>query len=299
VPDRLVNATARTGSCSLVAGVTTGLVEETTRRQRLSPTVSAALGRLLSAAALLGVGLKGPERLTLQIVGSGPIGGLVAEAWLLDATTVGVRGYARHPRVDVPLNGRGKFDVGRAVGIGRLQVTRSYEIGQPYIGIVPLASGEIGEDIATYLRDSEQIPSVVALGVLVNNEGIAAAGGAIAQLLPGADEATIGELERAAGALVPVATQIAAGADAEAVARSLSGSLALKPFTTYDVRFACRCSRERVETALASLGRDELLKMSMEPETPEATCEFCQDRYYFSRDEVGAIVRRLERRQLG
>ena len=298
VPDRLVTVTARSGSFSIIAGVTTELVRETARRQPLSPTSSAALGRLLTASALLGTSLKGKERLTLQIVGSGPIGALVAESWLLDAETIGVRGYARHPEAEMPLNERGKFDVGGVVGNGRLQVTRSFEIGQPYVGVVPLASGEIGDDVATYLRDSEQIPSVVALGVLVRSAGVAAAGGAIAQLLPGADEATISGLETTANALTPVATQVADGAGPEDVARSLAGSLPLKTFTAYGVRFACRCTRERVEIAMLGLGRDELAKLRDEPAAPEATCEFCHDRYYFSTEEIDAMIARLERRRL-
>ena len=144
---------------------------------RPAPTASAAVGRLLTAAALLGASLNGRERLTLQIAGDGPIGRITADAWSTGPHAVGARAYARNGRADVPLNARGKFDVARVVGEGSLQVTKSYEIGQPYSGIVPLVSGEIGDDVAAYLANSEQIPSVVALGVLADPGGIRAAGG--------------------------------------------------------------------------------------------------------------------------
>jgi molecular chaperone Hsp33 len=228
MPDRIVTATASDGSFSIVAGTTTALVAETQRRHGLAPTASAAVGRLLTGAALLGASLKGRERLTLQVAGDGPLRGLVADVQLNSPDEIGARGYARRPKVDIPLNGKGKFDVAGAVGKGYLQVTRSFEVGQPYVGIVDLQSGEIGEDIAAYLAVSEQIPSVVAVGVLANSEGIKAAGGVIAQVLPGADERTIDALERRARELPPVTAQIDAGASTEDLARTLAGDLAMR-----------------------------------------------------------------------
>jgi molecular chaperone Hsp33 len=219
MPDRIVTATASDGSFSIAAGTTTELVSETQRRHSLAPTASAAVGRLMTGAALLGTGLKGRERLTLQIAGDGPLRGLVADVQLNSPEEIGARGYTRRPLVDVPLNPLGKFDVAGAVGKGYLQVTRSFEVGQPYVGIVDLRSGEIGEDIAAYLATSEQIPSIVAVGVLANPEGIKAAGGIIAQVLPSADERTIEKLEQRAYELPPVTSQIQAGASAEDLAR--------------------------------------------------------------------------------
>ncbi len=290
---RILTASAAHGTVSLVAGVTTDLVRDVRERHDLAPTASAAVGRLLTAAALLGASLQGRERLTLQVVGDGPIGGITADAWRTSNDAIGARAYARNGRADVPLNARGKFDVARVVGRGNLQVTKSYEVGQPYSGIVPLASGEIGDDVAAYLANSEQIPSVVALGVLADPNGIRAAGGVIAQVLPGADESTIARLERNAAAMPPVTAQIGGGAGAEALLRAVAGDLELRTFDTLDVAFDCRCTREKVETALLGLGKDELAKIAREQPETEATCEFCSERYVLTADDVLGLAERL------
>jgi molecular chaperone Hsp33 len=291
--DRIVTATAERGTVALVAGITTALVAEARERHDLAPTASAAVGRLLTAAALLGTSLRGRERLTLRVVGDGPVGAITADAWSAGEGIVGARGYARNPSADVPLNALGKFDVARVVGNGTLQVTKTYEVGQPYSGVVPLASGEIGEDVAAYLANSEQIPSIVALGVLADPAGIRAAGGAIAQVMPGAADSTVAALEAAAAAMAPVTTQIAAGADPEALLRALSGALELKVLERYDVAFDCLCTREKVETALLGLGKDELNKIAREQPETEARCEFCAKRYVLTADEVSALTSRL------
>ncbi|MBV8579611.1 MAG: Hsp33 family molecular chaperone HslO [Candidatus Eremiobacteraeota bacterium] len=291
--DRIVTASAARGTVSLVAGITSGLVREARERHDLAPTASAAVGRLLTAAALLGASLTGRERLTLQIVGDGPIGAITADAWSSGPLAIGARAYARNGRAHVPLNGRGKFDVAGVVGNGKLQVTKTYEVGQPYSGIVPLVSGEIGDDVAAYLANSEQIPSVVALGVLADPAGIRAAGGVIARVLPGADEATIAALERNAAAMAPVTTQIVEGADPEALMRAVLGELDVKMFDTYSVAFDCRCTREKVESALLGLGKDELAKIAREQPQTEATCEFCGETYLLSADDVLGLAERL------
>jgi molecular chaperone Hsp33 len=296
VPDRILTATAVDGSFSIVAGITTDLVRETQARHELAPTASAAVGRLLTGAALLGASLKGREKLTLQVAGDGPLRGLVADVKLNAPNEVGARGYARRPDVDVPLNAKGKFDVGGAVGRGYLQVTRSFEVGQPYVGIVELQSGEIGDDLASYLMNSEQIPSVVALGVLANPSGIKASGGIIAQVLPGADDATIATLEKRARAMPPVTAQIDGGATVEDLVSALGGELPMRATRAYDVTFACTCSLERVERVLLGLGRDELEKIMNEQDRAEAVCEFCKTAYVLSRDEVRGLIERLEAR---
>jgi len=292
--DQLTTASAARGTVSLVAGITTELVRETQARHALAPTASAAVGRLITGAALLGASLTGRERLTLQIIGDGPIGKLTADAWNAGDGVVAARAHARHPHADVPLNAAGKFDVARVVGRGQLQVTKSYEIGQPYSGIVPLESGEIGDDIASYLANSQQIPSIVAVGVLANPSGIVAAGGVIAQLMPGADDGTIGALEAAVAAMPPVTTQIAAGADTRTLLAAVAGTLDLNIFGDLSVAFDCSCTREKVETALIGLGRDELLKIAADAPDTEATCEFCKRRYVLSSNDVGALVARLD-----
>ncbi len=291
--DRIVTASAARGTVSLAAGVTSGLVREARERHDLAPTASAAVGRLLTAAALLGTSLTGRERLTLQIVGDGPIGALTADAWNAGDHLIGARAYARNGRTDLPLNARGKFDVARAVGNGKLQVTKTYEVGQPYSGIVPLASGEIGDDVAAYLANSEQIPSVVALGVLADPNGIRAAGGVIAQVLPGADDATVAALERNAAAMDAVTKQIVDGAGADELLRAVAGELEVKVFDAFGVRFDCRCTREKVETALLGLGKDELAKIAREQPETEATCDFCGVTYVLSADDVRGLAERL------
>jgi molecular chaperone Hsp33 len=291
--DRIVTASAARGTVSLVAGITTELVRETRERHDLAPTSSAAVGRLLTAAALLGASLKGRERVTLQIAGDGPIGSLTADSWSTGTNTIGARAHARNGSADLPLNERGKFDVAGVVGSGKLQVTKTYEVGQPYVGIVPLATGEIGDDVASYLANSEQIPSIVALGVLADPRGIRAAGGVIAQVLPGADDAVIAALERNAATMAPVTTQIVDGADAEALLRAVAGDLDVKLFETFDVAFDCLCTREKVETALMGLGKDELAKIAREQPKTEATCDFCGETYVLSADDVRGLAERL------
>jgi molecular chaperone Hsp33 len=291
--DRIVTATTADGSISIAAGITTDVVREAVARHALAPTASAAVGRLITGAALLGASLKGHERLSLAIAGDGPLESLVADAMLLDDSTIGARAYAKNPAVDLPLNSRGKFDVGGAVGKGRLQVTKSYEIGQPYVGIVPLVTGEIGDDLASYLANSQQIPSVVALGVLANPAGIKAAGGAIAQVMPGATEATIAVLEETARLMEPITTQIEAGATPEQIAERIAGELDIRLRSSMGIAFHCRCTRDRVEIALLALGRDELQQIvDTEPYT-EAVCEFCKHTYVLSREEVRGLIARL------
>ena len=295
MPDLILSATAPEAGFSIVAGITTNLVSEMQTRHALSPTATAATGRLITAAALLATSLKGSERVGLQIAGDGPLRRIVAEAWLLDDGVVGARGYANVPHADVPLNDKGKFDVARALGAGSLQVTKSYEVGQPYAGVVPLSSGEVAEDIASYLMNSEQIPSVVALGVLANPKGVLAAGGIIAQVLPGADERAVALLEERALAMPPVTQLVADGASAAALMRALAGASVLRAERSTPVRFACRCTREKVEAAFIALGVDELHKMASEREETAATCDFCKKVYTFTGDEVTGLAIRLEK----
>jgi molecular chaperone Hsp33 len=247
----------------------------------------------MTGAALFGASLKGRERITLQVAGDGPLRGMVADVQLIAGTTIGTRGFANEPEADLPPNARGKLDVGGAVGKGRLQVTKSYEVGQPYVGVVPLVSGEIGDDLASYLANSQQIPSVVALGVLVNSKGVVVAGGAVAQVMPGADERTIAQLEERVRAMEPITSQIAAGADASQIARTIAGTIALRSFGEFAVQPWCRCSREKVELALLSLGRDELVDMATTDPHTDAICDFCRARYVFSKAEVRALAERV------
>jgi molecular chaperone Hsp33 len=292
MPDLLISASAPQAGIAIVAAITTDLVAEIRSRHDLSPLVTAAVGRLTTGAVLFGSGLKGKERVTLQMTGDGPVQGISADAWLLEAETLGARGYARNPHADLPLNERGKFDVAGAIGSGSLQVTKSYEVGRPYVGVVPLYSGEIAEDIASYLVNSEQIPSVVALGVLANPEGVMAAGGVLAQVLPGADENAVKALEERALAMPPVTKLVSEGADAHALLHALAGPLELRAHRSIEIRFACTCSREKVEAALLSMGRDEILSLANERDESEAACEFCRKQYIFTADELRELAQR-------
>ncbi len=199
MPDTLLAASNPESGVALVAAITTELVAEIRDRHDLWPTATAAVGRLTTGAALFSASLKGNERISLQIAGDGPLGRLAADAWLIDDRTAGARGYARNGRVELPIDARGKFDVAGAVGDGSLQVTRSSDVGQPYVGVVPLQSGEIAEDLAVYLAQSEQIPSIVALGVLANPSGVLAAGGILMRALPGADERALAAIRGTCG----------------------------------------------------------------------------------------------------
>jgi molecular chaperone Hsp33 len=292
MPDLIISASAPQTGIAIAAAITTDLVAEIRSRHDLSPLVSAAVGRLTTGAALLGMALKGSERITLQMSGDGPAGSIAADAWLLEPDVLGARGYAANPHADLPLNAVGKFDVAGALGSGSLQVTKSYDVGQPYVGIVPFYSGEVAEDIASYLVNSEQIPSVVALGVLANPDGVRAAGGVLAQVLPGADERAIAALEERALAMPPITKLISEGADAHALLHALAGPMELRSHRTLELRFACTCTREKVETALLGIGGDELRVMATERPESEALCDFCKKRYVFTSDELRELAAR-------
>src|SRR5579863_2018097 len=229
MPDTILAASAAGAAIAVAAAITTELVAEIRDRHDLWPTASAAVGRLTTGAALFAAtNLKGNERISLQIAGSGPLGTVAADSWLLDEQTIGARGYARNGQVELPIDSRGKFNVAGAIGEGSLHVTRSSEGGRPYVGVVPLASGEIAEDLAVYLSQSEQIPSIVALGVLANPNGIVAAGGIVARALPGADEGALSSLEGRAARMTPVTQLVAGGADVTTLLRELAGDLELR-----------------------------------------------------------------------
>lgn len=291
--DRLVTASAADGTVALVAGITTNLVAETRERHGTSPTASVAIGRLVTAAALVGANLKGRERLSLQVSGSGTIGGIIAEVMMLPDHTVGARAYAHHPQADVPPTSDGRFNVAELVGRGKLLVTKSYEVGQPYTGIVNLVTGEIASDVAAYFAYSEQVPSVVAIGVHLDQSGVRAAGGVIAHVLPGASDETIGILESNANAMDAISSQILEGVEPEGMIERIAAGMTTKRSREYDVIFACRCTREKVETALLGLGHDELVKIAQEQPTTEATCEFCKRVWKLSASEVTDLAARI------
>ena len=283
--DYSASALAAGDSVRIVAVRTTTVVAHAQERHACSPTVTAALGRLLTGAALMGGFLKGRERITLQVNGNGPVQALVAEV----AAGGRVRGYALRPRAELPLNASGKFDVGGLVGSGFLHVTRSFDTGQPYTSAVPLKSGEIGDDLARYFAQSEQVPSVVGVGVLANPQGVLAAGGFLAHLLPGAQETTVELLEANVRALPHVSTLIRDRISPEEIVARIAGSLGARVTHVAPVSFSCTCHRERVTRVLAGLGSVELDQMAAASGETEVICDFCGQRYYFSPQEIAEL----------
>jgi molecular chaperone Hsp33 len=285
-PDYAASALAAGDSLRIVAARTTQLVRDAQTRHDCSPTVTAALGRLLTGAALMGTLLKGRERITLQVAGDGPVRGLLA-----DVVCGGrVRGYPLRPRAEVPLNPRGKFDVGALVGKGSLHITRTFDTGLPYTSAVPLASGEIGEDLARYFAHSEQIPSIVGVGVLANQDGVVAAGGFLAHVLPGAREETIAALERTILQLPHPSAMIRDGVSPEEIIATVGGGMHPRVTHVLPLSFSCRCSRDRVMRVLVGLGPSELSAMALSENDTEVTCDWCGQRYYVSPDEIRALL---------
>ncbi|MDO3681752.1 Hsp33 family molecular chaperone HslO [Paenibacillus ehimensis] len=288
--DYLIRATAYEGKVRAFAVRTTGIVEELRRRHQTTPTATAALGRTVTAALMMGIMLKGEEKLTVQVKGGGPIGQIVA-----DSNAHGeVRGYVDNPAVDLPLNQIGKLDVAGAVGTdGFLYVIKDLGLKEPYRGSIPIVSGELGEDFTYYFAKSEQTPSAVALGVLVDVDyTVKTAGGFIIQLLPGLTDDEIAQIEKELAALPPITSLLDRGDRLEDIlATLLPGAEVLE--RRDDIRFQCKCSRERVEQTLISLGRDELQQILEEDGKAEIVCHFCNEAYRFSREDLEAILKSI------
>jgi len=284
--DYLVRATAEDGRILALVARSTKLVEEARRLHNTSPTATAALGRVLTAAALMGATLKERQSLTLRVVGDGPLGAIVATA-----RDGAVRGYVSEPQVYLPLDAAGKLDVGAAVGKGILYVTKDLGLREPYNGSVPLVSGEIGKDLAYYFTASEQTPSAVALGVLVGPTGaVKAAGGYLLQLLPGADEEMAARLEGNVRATGPVSRLVARAFSPEDILATLLEGFDVQIHERQFFRFACDCSRERLREILLALGPEELEQLLAEQGGAEATCAFCNQVYRFSAEELAELV---------
>ncbi len=288
--DRLVTASAADGTVALVAGITTNLVAETRERHGTSPTASVAIGRLVTAAALVGANLKGRERLSLQVSGSGTIGGIIAEVMMLPDHTVGARAYAHHPEADVPPTSDGRFNVAELVGRGKLLVTKSYEVGQPYTGIVNLVTGEIASDVAAYFAYSEQVPERRCDRRAPRSVRRARRGRRHRARPPRRERRN----DRNSRETMPTPwmqsrRRSSTGVEPEGMIERIAAGMTTKRSREYDVIFACRCTREKVETALLGLGHDELVKIAQEQPTTEATCEFCKRVWKLSASEVSRL----------
>ena len=277
------------GMVQAVAITSRDLTERARQIHTTLPVATAALGRTLAAASMMGNALKDSgASLTLQIKGGGPLGTVLA----VSDPRGTVRGYVQEPHVDLPLRSDGKLDVGSAVGCeGTLTVIKDLDLKEPYVGSVQLLGGEIAEDLAAYFVESEQIPTACALGVLVDrDQSVKAAGGYIIQLLPGAGEETIAKVEKgvmAAGAVTPL---LAADDDPEHLLRRVLSDFEVEVLETSPVAYQCYCSRERVESALISLGAVELQKILEEQGGCELTCQFCDAIYKFTAPELERLI---------
>ena len=274
-----------------VAAVTTELADEARSRHGTFPTATAALGRALTSALLLASTGKRDERLSLEFSGDGPLRGLLAEA-TPDGTA---RGFAYRPKTDVPPR-NGKLDVGGALGAGQLCVMRvPLDGGSLYRSIVPLVSGEIGIDVASYLTQSAQIPSAVGVGVLVGPDGaVMAAGGYLLQAMPGADEAALDRLATNVERAPSPSDLVRTGQGPVDVLRVLFADVPIRVLEEYPVRFACRCSPERVRRAIVAMGRDEIGALLAEERPAEAVCEFCSSVYTVDEPELRELLAGLD-----
>ncbi len=289
--DYILRATAGNGSVRVFVADTRETVEKAFEYHKTSPVMSAALGRALTGAAMMGSMLKGEEDiLTLQIKGDGPAGIITVTS---DSKSR-VKGYAGNPRVDLPLTEEGKLDVKTAIGKGTLTIMKDMGLKEPYVGQIPLTSGEIAEDLTYYFAKSEQTPSAVALGVLVDKDyTIKQAGGFIIQLMPEADEDTIFSLEIKLHEMEPVTTMLEKGMTPEDILDYLIGDLEPNILDRVPVEYYCNCSRERVEKALISIGKEEIAKIIEEDGKATLHCHFCNKDYEFNEDELMDIVKKL------
>ena len=292
--DYIVRATAAGGSVRAFAVTSKNLVEEARRRHNTSPVATAALGRLLSAGAMMGAMMKGEkDMLTLRVKGDGPIGGITVTA----NSRADVKGTVVNPKVLLHARADGKLDVAGAVGKGTLTVIRDIGLKEPYSGQIDLVSGEIAEDLTYYYALSEQTPSSVALGVLMNRENtVRQAGGFIIQLMPEAEEDVIAGLEKRLGEIKSVTALLDAGEGPEELLSHVLGDFGLEILDRIPTRFFCDCSKERVKKALISVGKKELEDMIASGEGAEVSCHFCSERYRFEVPELKKIFEILENR---
>jgi molecular chaperone Hsp33 len=291
--DKLVYGTAVDGTVRVMAAITTDIVAEAMRRHETSPTVSAAFGRVLTVTLMLGASLKEFDRLTVKIECDGAVGGLVAEA----SNQGTVRGYVKNPHAELPPKANGKFDVSGIVGNGTLYVIREsgYDIGlyrEPYVGSVPLVSGEIAEDFAYYMAKSEQIPSAVLLGVLLQNTEpfVTASGGVMIQMMPGANEHIATMIEDTIGHAPHLTTVITQGATPRDLLNLVLGVIDFEILEERAVVFSCNCSFERAVSLISSLGRTEVASMLEEDKGAKMTCGFCNEIYTLGEPDLQKML---------
>ncbi len=291
---RLIRCITTDGCVTAMAVDTTDIVNEAARLHETSAVISAALGRLLTAASMMGSALKTDVgSITLRINADGPAGAVVAVA----DSNGNVRGYAENPVVEIPLNAKGKLDVAGAVGVnGNLFVLKDLGMKEPYNGVIPLVSGEIAEDITAYFAESEQIPTVCALGVLVNPDlTIKAAGGYIIQLLPTADDEIITKVEKSIETIQPITTLISNGMSLEDIVKNALNRFEVEKLDEGVVEYKCNCSHERTQKVLSTIGAEDLSKLADEQEVTRVNCHFCNRVYEFTSEELKNLSKKISK----
>ena len=287
--DHMIRATAAEGKVRAFAVSSTELTENLRKRHGTWPTATAAMGRTVSAGAMMGAMLKDNQKVTVQIKGDGPIGQIV-----VDANASGqVRGYVANPLVDFPLNEMGKLDVAGAVGReGFLYVIKDLGLKDPYRGSVPIVSGEIAEDFTYYFAKSEQTPSAVALGVLVDRDtSVKTSGGYIVQLLPGVPEEEIERIEQAIAKVRPVSEMLHSGLTPEQMLKQVLPDMRI--LDQIPLEFKCRCSADRVRRMITQLGADEVRSMIEQDGGAEVVCHFCNEKYQFDKQQLQQVLKEM------
>lgn len=286
---KIVRYITEDGSAFIIAADTTDVIVKAEQIHHTSAVVTAALGRLMTAASMMGDMLKGEDdSITLRMNGGGPVGSLIA----VSDSRGNTRGYVQNTVVELPLNDKGKLDVRGAVGTdGYLYVMKDIGLKEPYVGQTAIVSGEIAEDVTNYFASSEQTPSVCALGVLVNPDlTVKHAGGFIIQLLPGCPEDTVAAIEAAISDIDPVTVMLEQGMSVDDVAQRAMKNISIEKLDEYPIEYRCNCSKERVEAALISTGIDSLRDMAASDEATKVECHFCDKVYIFSPEDIRKII---------
>ena len=290
--DKIIKALAHNGKISITCANTTKLVEEARKIHDLSPVATAAFGRLLTIASIMGNEMKNQkDKLTVQVKGNGPIGTMLVTSNNIPQ----VKGYVGEPHVDLPLNEFGKLDVGEAVGYeGYINVIKDIGLKEPYIGVSPLVSGEIAEDFANYFANSEQRQSAVALGVLVDRNGVKSAGGYLITPMPDATEEEISKVEQAIFKAGAMSKMLDENLSLEEIAKKVTGDENIEILEdNITPEYKCDCSKEHMKDALISIGKKDLEEILKEDGKAELMCHFCNKKYTFTKEELGEMITTL------
>ncbi len=287
--DYIVRATAANNQIRAFAATTRELVEYARSVHNTSPVATAALGRLLTAGSMMGSMMKGDnDMLTLQIKCSGPIGGLTVTS----DSKANVKGYVHHPDVMLPPSSKGKLDVGAALDLGILCVIKDMGLKEPYVGQTHLVSGEIAEDLTYYYATSEQVPSSVALGVLMNKDNtVKQAGGFIIQLMPFAEEEVISKLEKKIGEITSITSLLDEDMTPEMILEHVLGEFGVTIMDKLPTQFYCNCDKKRIEKAIVSIGKKDIQEMINDKKPIEVNCHFCNTNYEFDVEELKALIK--------